>query len=863
VPGFILAVGAILFTTPKFLTHPKIVQGVIKLLYQIIGPGSVPAMMGLGDLRHFLSKMGNIGASFLTAAVLKPVGEWLTYLAAEGEISKAWGPVGWLFEMAAVGLAVEQMLITTGEVLASDALMVAEIKRAIDVKLTLLPDPKHGEAGNPKSAVWPAVATYYVATLIIQCGTNQETPKGNLPSTTKGTPMPITFENVPAGGNFRIFIGLYSENGWLAGSWQNDWTAANPNDGTTLDLKDQHITEQLVPLSLDTQYAYKEKIAYDGSNFSWTTQGSPPATTMRSLNCDPQGSLCELSALTINNSVFQVGLAWRAAKQHLHPDSITAPLSDNQLHSLQNLSVLEQPGARLKTTQIGFTQKPGIAYSPYVNSNDTINQSNFILDPRSELPSKGVLHLRQVVLSTDKPDDKHDFGLGDTPLPSWGYFPLDHLDAVAVHPGNAVIACSFTNHKLMILDLPDEASTDATARVARMISGQGTREGLMKGPKALVVAPDGRILVLESLNNRVQSFDVKGSAVPSFTVHPSSFTLNKADVAAALDAGKIPTAFVDGLIQHEITYVAPLPDSSYIRQLDTAIFQPKDDPLIAALATLQIYLAYEPTDMRNPKLSAQIQVVQAGKSWIITDPRQHAWQILRKDDSLVVYERPVEVEVEVQKPGARWLLSDRYLNRAWMLKTATRDGALVDVFRCLTYFHLKPGPEEKPLNYLDMAVESQGYMYVLSSINDGSATTDYLLDVYDPEGTFLFRSPDASKTTNPQNIVAGRIAVNIFRDLYALNYETLSGPGGRVQPGLAHWIPTPPLFSLPLTEQANFNAPNISAVTQDFAAHKKPLSAQAFIKVINPEGYWQVHDGNTIYHVYRSSEGLQVYSTPA
>ena len=52
-----------------------------------------------------------------------------------------------------------------------------------------------------------------------------------------------------------------------------------------------------------------------------------------------------------------------------------------------------------------------------------------------------------------------------------------------------------------------------------------------------------------------------------------------------------------------------------------------------------------------------------------------------------------------------------------------------------------------------MAVESQGYMYILSSINDGSATTDYLLDVYDPEGAFLFRSPDATRTINRQNIV--------------------------------------------------------------------------------------------------------------
>jgi hypothetical protein len=858
VPTLLAAAGTAIFNTQAFkdIVSP-LTKVLLQTLYQLVGPFSVTAGVAHANWQHILFRLANVAACFLTQLALKPLGEWIAKQVVAANISKAWGPVGWAFELAALTLAAEQMLITTGEILASDAFMVAEIKRAIDVKLTLLPDPKHGEAGNPSSAVWPAVSTQYVATLTCQAGTNYEI-KGDMEKTTKGTPIVITFPNVPAGGKFQIFVGLYSENGWLAGSWKNDWTPAVPNDGTTLDLKEQHIKEQLVPLSPDTQYVYKEKIAYDGSTFAWTT-GSPPTTTMRSLN--PNG-LSELSALTINQSAYQVGLAWRAAKQHLHPDASTAPVSENQLYAVQNLSVLAAPGKRLKTTQIGFTQKPGIAYSPSVNSDNKVDQSNFILDPRSEVPSKGVLHLRQVLLATDDAPDNHDFGLGDA-LQSWGYFPLDQLDAVAIHPSKAVIACSFAKHKLMILDLPEAPSPDDKARVAKVLSGLGIREGLMKGPKALAVAPDGRILVLESLNNRVQAFDVKGAAVPSFLVQPAIFNLKKTDIVADLDAGKVPEAFIEALLKQEITYVAPLPDASVIPQLDSGVFRQKDAPLVAALATLQIYLAFEPTALQDPKQSAQIKVLQAGQSWVVTDPRRHAWQIEHKGGALNVYEQPVDVAVEVQKPGARWLLRARYEDRAWMLKATTRDDTLVDVFSCLTYFQLQPGPDKKSLNYLDMAVESQGYMYVLSSINDGSATTDYLLDLYDPEGAFLFRSPDATKTTNPQNIVAGRITVDIFRNLYALSYETLNGPGGGAQPGLAHWMPTPPLFDLPVTEQANFNASNIQAVIQDFAGHKITLTNQAFIKVINPEGYWQVKDGNTIYHAYRSSDALQVYSTPA
>jgi hypothetical protein len=66
-----------------------------------------------------------------------------------------------------------------------------------------------------------------------------------------------------------------------------------------------------------------------------------------------------------------------------------------------------------------------------------------------------------------------------------------------------------------------------------------------------------------------------------------------------------------------------------------------------------------------------------------------------------------------------------------------------------------------------------------------------------------------------------------------------------------------------LTEQADFNAKNIGAVKADFAAHGITLSAQAFIIVENPDGYWQVKDGTRIYHVYRSGEALQVYSVCA
>lgn len=856
VPIAFMIAGKIITSTETFnkIVNDKDLRLAAIAILANLGIAGVATKAALTNWQQTMLKFGDVVLSFVVKKGMEKLGVWLVEQVGEAQLSKAFGPVGWLFQLAAMALNIEQMAITTVEVLASDSLVTAEIKRAIDVSLVLHPDPRHGEAGHPETAVWSSVAVNYVATLQVQGGTNFEI-KGNLPSTTSGTPIPITFKDVPAGGKFRIFIGIYSENGWLAGSWQNNWTDAKPNDGTTLDLGDKNITENLVPLGIDTQYVYKEKIVYKDSKFSWSADQTPPSATLKSLNCeDNQNALCELTAMTVNNSAFQIGYAWRAANQHLRPDSPTAPVSDKQLYAVQNLSVLADPGLRLITTKIGLTHKPGIAYAPSTNKENAIDQNNFILDPRG-----GTLNLRQVLLS----EGKTDFGLGDSPLMSWGSFPLDNLDTVAIHPNNAVLACSFSKHKLMILHLPEAPSPDGQAPEALMVSGEGIREGLMKGPKALAVAPDGRILILESINNRVQAFDTLGNAVPSFTPDARLFQLATAAVAAELDAEKVPAVFADGLIANYQNLVAPLPNLSFIAQLDSGKFQPKDDKLMAQFALMGINLSFDPARMSDPTVSAQIQVVKAGEAWIVTDPRKLAWKIVKQDGFLNVYILPVQVDVEVQKPGDRWLLRDNSLGLAWLLTVSSGSPDKVNVFDSLTYFPLESGPDGENLNYLDMAVEAQGYMYILSYINDGAATTDYLLDVYNPDGTFLFRSPDKAISQKQQNIVAGRIAVDIWRDLYALNFETLRGPNGAVQPGVAHWMPTPPLFSFPLAEQKNFNDRNISAVKKDFADHKIDLSNQAFILVVNQDGYWQVKDGNVIYHVYRSGDGLQVYSIPA
>ncbi len=865
VPLALMAFGAQITETETFnkiVNDPQLRAAALGILFPIVG-GGVATAAALGNTKHVLTVFGDVVLGFAVQKGMETLGEWLVEKAAEGAIAEAFGPVGQGIRLLADALDFKEIAETTIEVLGSPACFTVKVSRALDVALTLHPDPRHGEAGNPATAVWPSVARTYVATLQYKNGTNKQLT-GQLSKTTSNAPLPLVFQDVPAGGEFRIIAGLYSDSGWLAGSWQSDWLEAKPNQGSTLQLGDESITENLVPLAPDAQYVFKEQVTYRDGAFAWLAAAAPPTATQAALDCGGSGTLCELTNLTLNNSAFQVGYAWRASGQHLHPDTPSAPASDAQLYALQNLSVLADLKSGLKTTSIGFTNRPGIAYAPSTNSPKQIDQTNFILDPRG-----GGMHLRQVVLG----NEQSDFGLGDPGLQSWGHFPLENIDALAIHPSNAVIACSWRTHKLMILNLPAAPSPDDAAPVALLVSGEGVRQGLTKGPKALAVAPDGRILVLETLNHRVQGFDTKGNPVPSFTPGSILFTLPLAQVAADLDAGQVPEVFQTALQTADITalpFTPPL-GSSFTAQLDSAQFHPpldpkKDppDPLIQALSEQGgVILAYDPRQIDDPAVSAQIQVVQAGSSWIITDPRGLAWQLRNQGDALAVFHRLTQVEVRVEKPGQQWLVIDHRTGDAWRLTPSTAAPDQLEVRTCLSYFPLRGVRAPNSVTYLDMAVEAQGYVYVLSYLNDGSQASDYLLDIYGPDGRFVLRTPDPSVTKNPQNVVAGRIAVDIWRDLYALTFETLHGPHGAPQPGLAHWNPTPPLFTLPVSTQPDFNQKNIGAITNAFAANHITLSTQAFIIVVDPDGSWQVKDGTTIYHIYRSGDDLEVYAVPA
>lgn len=864
IPGILVVAGKLLSSTKVFRQILEDKELMKRIMTVFVSIKAVEGIVEYGDNKNFgtLASLADMALSIVLKKSLEKLGSWVLMQVGTGALTSAMGPVGWIMRAAAVSVSLVRVGVTTGQVLSSPATVRINVTRAIDVALILKPDPEHGEIGNPASAVWPSVATRYLVTLQYLNGTNLQL-SGPLEKVTSNKPISLVFKDVPAGGKFQVLAGVYSDNGWLAGVWQSESLESIPNEGHTFNLGEHTIEECLVPLSPDTQYYYKEEIEYTDDSYRWTI-GEPSTTTVHALDGGNQGSLAELINISINNGAYQVGYAWRASGQNLHPDENSNPKSNEQLYSVQSLSLLTTPGSRLIKTDIGFTQRPQIAYSPSTTRGDEIDQRNFVLDPRN-----GELNLRQVELMNNEPEDgkldlRHlksmknesnegrDFGFGDDEQMSWGRFPMLSIDAFAIHPSNTVIACSFEASRMMILNLPEQSSKDKDAPMALLASGKGIREGLMNGPKAMAIAPDGSILILESVNKRVQAFDIKGNPVPSFT-RDTLFQLNTTDVQTDLDQEIMPEAFYQGLIEAATTERCTLSET-LIPELDQGQLSP-DDAVIQALSEQGVILSYTPEEMNDSTESAILTVDETGSQWSITDPRGYLYRLVKNEDGNVgVYQLPLMPKIEVQTIGKQWLVVDRGMGMAWKLTPSFANEGHTLVKPSFSFFALD---EPEGVTYLDMTVEAEGHVYILYYTKDGSKTTNYCLNIYSPDGKLLIHSPNSSINDSPENIVAGKIDVDIWRSIYALSYAPMSGLD-TVQPGLMHWNPTTPIFDLPLSVQPDLNDKNVTAIIQEFGKHGYTLTNPS-ITVNDPEGSWTVKDNGITYHIYRCGDSLEVY----
>jgi hypothetical protein len=80
----------------------------------------------------------------------------------------------------------------------------------------------------------------------------------------------------------------------------------------------------------------------------------------------------------------------------------------------------------------------------------------------------------------------------------------------------------------------------------------------------------------------------------------------------------------------------------------------------------------------------------------------------------------------------------------------------------------------------DIAVSDQGFIYVLGGQNGRKVAADCFLDIYDPDGTLLCTSASVN---------AAKLVVDASQTVYTLDYDALTGQGGRTEPTLSAWRP--------------------------------------------------------------------------
>jgi CHRD domain len=507
-PVFLLAAGtAVTNSAPvKALMADKEVLFAVCAAATFLVAGPTAAYIGL-------SQDPGAAASGLSAKfgplLLNPatsLGQWVAGKYAEGAAERAAPFVDIALAIINGAVTAAELCQTIIEVLESPFVYEADISRSMSLSMTLLPDPRYNK--------FPDYHDYLKVTVVYDCGTTTPVYQETLPSTTLSDPIVIKFNSVPAGGSLRVYACFFAGNGWQSGQVdKTDWIPALPTNDS-LSLGNLVVTTNDIPLTKNSVYIHNEKIGLVNGILDWVAAvDSPPTETVTTLSPFEDKEVLRLSTITTAQEPEMLGYAWQATGLNLPPDKPNAPLSNDALWSMQNISVLQHPQKGYASPHVGFSQIPGIAYNMTSadgsETNFFIDSSNPAFDTDKNL--SGGWHVRGISLSHAGPAPT--FSMGSNA--SYGRFPIP-VDRYVYHPQGYLFGISFAAHKLFRLKLETAPVADAAAPFAVLSSGQGVRDGLMYDPVGIAVALDGRVLVLESGNQRVQSFDIYGNAVPYF-----------------------------------------------------------------------------------------------------------------------------------------------------------------------------------------------------------------------------------------------------------------------------------------------------------------------------------------------------------
>ena len=496
-----------------------------------------------------------------------------------------------------------QLIETTVELLDSPYVYETDLTQTMALSVVISCDPNDNEF-PPYHALLSVIVAY-------DCGTTLPASEQPMPDELPNTPITVNFSSIPAGGNLQVFAFFYAANGWQSAQGQSGWLPAQSTANGTLTVS-FNVTNNVIPLDCDSIYLHNAKIGMGSTGLAWIDTSTAPTETPQSPppQSPPSGpamSITKLVDITIAQRPQMVGYAWEAS-------GLGGSSSDQ--FTVQTLSIGATPSSCLAFPAAAFSLQSGITFD--IASPDDGTGRNFYIDPSPGLYDvntnpDGGYHLRQVALQDSTAPS---MPTGDS-LSSWGRF-LWGIDRYAVHPQGYVFGITASPDKIHRIDLPAQATTDDLAPMATLLSGSGNREGLISGAAGIAVALDGRIVVAEQGNLRLQAFDINGNPVEYFAGGTSSTT--------------------------------PLQNS--------------------------------------------------------------------------------------------------------------------------------PGD-----TILDLAIEAKGYIYVLYYTGQGATASEFFLDIYTPDGTFLVQTP---------SMAAACISVDLLRSIFTLNYETIIDQNNRVQPSISRWLPPPP-----------------------------------------------------------------------
>jgi hypothetical protein len=373
-------------------------------------------------------------------------------------------------------------------------------------------------------------------------------------------PQAVVFRNVPFGGNVTVTVGFYSDDDFLAAQGSTGSVANN-----VANLPDIVIQEYPVPIQPNTMYEHTQVTVLTDAQgtHGWLVTPTGPTATADSLVCEQAaGDLCSLRSITVRQGTGAapgfVGYAFQSLSSGV---SACGSGNQGQLDQLANMGDVD-PASGYVTLGCGLESGTKLTYSLFPgNSNagggPTPATSDFYLDTTS-----GVV--RRVRLDLNPP--QFDSRSSDR---AWGVFNLPS-DDLLMHPSGRLVSINNALHKIEILRLPDAPLSDAVAMTkllatthAGMGVGSGALPGLLGGPVAAAVSPDGVILVLEALNNRIQAFDVGGNPVQLFRQQSPAYFLELTATAGG------DTEYLDLAVEYTgYLYVLSRSQSTNLYRLD-------------------------------------------------------------------------------------------------------------------------------------------------------------------------------------------------------------------------------------------------------------------------------------------------------